>query len=196
MWSSQSSVASVPVWSRQSSVASVPVWSSQSSVASVPVWSKQSSVASVPVWSSQSSVAPVPVWSRQSSVASVPVWSSRSGVEQSRVEQTSVEQSRVEQTSVEGSSVDSTQGESVPPVGSLGFRMYKEVIEPDRTAPEFRCPGEGSGLSLRESRLKSSRAEFESTTARERHRYWCPVHGKASAGGGLVGFIQYIEGDK
>ena len=108
------------------------------------------------MWSSQPSVASVPVWSRQSGVASVPVWSSRSGVEQSRVEQTSVEQS----------SVDSTQGESVLPVGSLGFRLYKEAIGPDRTAPEFRCPRESSGSSLRKSRIESSRAEFESTTAK------------------------------
>ena len=63
-----------------------------------------------------------------------------------------------------------------------------------------------SGLSLRASRIESSRAEFESTTARGWHRYLCPVRGKASvhcaqqvtrelpAGGEPAGFIQYSEG--
>ena len=112
----------------------------------------------------------------------------------------------MEQTSVEQSSVDSTQGESVPPVGSLGFRLYKEAVEPDRTAPECGGPGEGSGSSLHESRIESSRAEFESTTARERHRSWCPVHGKVQctqevasevpAGGEPAEFIEYIEGGR
>ena len=40
-------------------------------------------------------------------------------------------------------------------------------------------PG-ASGLSLRSSRIESSRAELESTSARETHRSVCPVCGRAS----------------
>lgn len=66
--------------------------------------------------------------------------------------------------------------------------------------------GKGHGSSLRESRFESSRAEFESTTARERHRSRCPVRGKVQctqevaselpAGGELAEFIEYTEGDR
>ena len=60
-----------------------------------------------------------------------------------------------------------------------------------------------SGSSLRSSRIESSRAELESTSARERHRSMCPVCGRASvhspqqvirdppAGGPKSEFIQY-----
>ena len=55
-------------------------------------------------------------------------------------------------------------------------------------------------MSLRESRIESSRADVERTTARKRHRSWCLVSGKVSvqlpAGGEPVGFKQYIEGGR
>ena len=65
-----------------------------------------------------------------------------------------------------------------------------------------------SGSSLRSSRIKSSRAELESTSVRERHQSLCPVRGRASihstqqvmsdppTGGPQAEFIQYSESDR
>ena len=85
-------------------------------------------------------------------------------------------------------------------------KVWKSAPPPSQAAGREEVPASGS--SLRSSRFESSRAELESTTAREGHRSMCLLRGRASvhstqqvtgdppASEELAEFIQYTEGDR